>query len=125
MGHSPLIYDFNEFDISPFIFASADRRKYKKTGGRIAAHILMQNRRALRLAREQADDDFFERLRWTGTSLAIYAIFHSGFFGLCSTSQLHGLIDLSCQIGAGKKTRPNPPPAVCANNGATALRQLV
>jgi hypothetical protein len=63
--HSPLIHTFNEFDISPLHPASADRRKYGwMTGGNITPNVLMRNRRALRIAQKDANEEFLAELRW-------------------------------------------------------------
>lgn len=62
--HTPLIDNFNEFDISPLVPSSDVRRKYKWAGARVIPNILMSNRRAVRVAEKHKDDDLIAELRW-------------------------------------------------------------
>jgi hypothetical protein len=69
--HAPLIHNFNEFDISPIFPASAGRRKYKWSGGKITPNILMRNRRALRIAQKNPEGDILRELRWARDASAV------------------------------------------------------
>ena len=69
--NSPLIHNFNEFDISPIFPTSAGRRKYKWSGGKITPNILMRNRRALRIAQKNPDGDILRELRWARDASAV------------------------------------------------------
>ena len=57
--HSPLIHAAVEYDITPMTWLLGRPRKKHD----IAPNILMQNRRALRIAQKKANDEFGE-LRW-------------------------------------------------------------
>ena len=69
--HAPLIHNFNEFDISPMFPASAGRRKFNWSGGKITPNVLLRNRRALRIAQKHPNGDILRELRWARDASAI------------------------------------------------------
>ena len=78
---------------------------------------------AFRSPRKIPTVTFLESCGGRETPLPSCAILHLGFIGLCYTSQLHGLLDLPCQIG-GEKNTPMRDRRLAQNDGTTDLLLL-
>jgi hypothetical protein len=113
--HAPLIHNYNEFDVSPLNPSSADRRKYQWfAGGSITPNILMQNRRALRVAQKHANEEFLRELRWARDASIVLRDFALRIFWALLYEPAPWPRRPSLPHRGQKKIRPNPRPPVHA-----------